>query len=442
MDSKAVKLTKVGDSHYVVNAGRLGAGRLFRSFSGGKSQEPANRVVPDVKQSDPIEQTVAIEQTVPIELGNVPRYPAKGFSQPKKKDAEPVSKQEKKPRPQEKPRRKVKVTAAGVGLTLKSLLLKALVVSVLGATAWAVWTAYQQGDSVAAVAVILVAVGALFGFWRGIVGTVISLIGFVAAYLTAPQLGVAYEQLTTDRLGTTGILNRAVTIGLAGIVVFVVFKLVSSLVWKVMTGPSSGRSAIDRILGLAGGAAQAAFCILLFLGGFSVIKPALPTAAEVPEEAVSAQRILTLSNAIDASQLKPWVEQYNPFEKVTQFEKISDIQQAISKLDGPDRVRHLMRHPAVMSLRKAPEMKKAVAGLAGEQEIVELMTGKRPFDKQAVGTLLQSDAVLNLIEQPGFLEAAKDVLIESPKKLPASKLSDSESTSTRTQYTSKQSGAR
>ncbi len=345
---------------------------------------------------------------------------------PTQHSAEPVMQTQKK-----QPSKR-SVSIAGVTSVMASLLKKVVVVSILGALAWLSWQEYQQGDYVAVAALLLVAFGALIGFLRGIIGTIISLVGFVAAYLTAPQLGAAYEQLVADRLGTAGILNRTVAIGVAGLIVFVVFSIVSSLIWRLMAGRSEeGRSIIDRVLGLAGGAAQAALSILLFLGGFSVIKPALPTPADLPDDAVAGHRVLALSEAIDRSKLKPWVEQYNPFEKVPQLEEIAEIRQTIAELNSPKRVRQVMRHPSVLELRKDPEMKKAVQGLTGETAIVELMTGKRPFDKSAVGTFLQSDAVLNLIEQPGFLEAAKDILLESQEEMPAS-----ESSSTRTRYTS------
>lgn len=316
----------------------------------------------------------------------------------------------------------------GLGETLRWLLPKAVVATVIAAAAWAIWKAYQQGDLVAVAAGLMVAAGALYGYWRGIVGSVISLVGIAVAYFIAAQLGVAYEHLVAAKFGTTGILNRGLAIGLAAVLVYFVFNLVSTLVLKLLASQSGERSVINQTLGLVGGATQATLCVLLFLSGFSVIKPMLPAAAELTEARTAANWFSMLSTAIEQSQLRPWMERYNPFERVPQLEKVKGIQQAICKLDGPDQVRHLMRHPSVMELRKNTEMKKAVRGLAGDPEFVDLMTGKKPLDKSTVHILLRSDAVLKLIEQPGFLKTAWEILNES---------SESESTSTSTLYTSK-----
>lgn len=300
--------------------------------------------------------------------------------------------------------------------------------------AWKSWQAYQQDDLVAASAIPLIAAGALFGYCCGIVSFLVSLVGAVAVYYFAPQLGVEFEHLFAEYFATAGLLNRGLAIGAAGLLIFLFVHLLSSLLIDSIAGNSGGNSPLSSWLGLGAGAAQATVCVLLFLNGFAVLQPMFPVAEGGGEVGGESSLVAQIETAIEQSQWRPWAERNNLFERFPRLNVVAEVHRSVDGLKGPDHVRRLMRHPLVMELRMQPSMEDAVRELSKDPDFVELMKGERSSE-YTISTLLSSNAVLNLIEQPGFLQTARQVLNET-SELEVSPESELDSTSTETRYTS------
>lgn len=300
--------------------------------------------------------------------------------------------------------------------------------------AWNSWQAYQQNDLIGAAAIALIAAGALFGYCCGIVSFFVSLVGAVAAYYFAPQLGVEFEHLFAEYFSTTGLLNRGLAIGAAGLLIFLCIHLISALLVDSVAGSSGDKSTLSSWLGLGAGAFQATVCVLLFLNGFAVLQPMFPVTEGGSEVGADSSAIAQLETAIEQSQWRPWAERNNLFERFPELNVVTEIHRSVDGLKGPDDVRGLLRHPLVMELREQPETEEAVQKLSKDIDFVELMTGKRSSE-YTISTLLNSNAVLNLIEQPGFLQTARQVLSET-SDLEVDPESEMDSTSTETRYTS------
>ena len=63
-------------------------------------------------------------------------------------------------------------------------------------------------------------------------------------------------------------------------------------------------------------------------------------------------------------------------------------------------------HPSILNLQQRPEIQKAVAELRSDESINDILTSGKPMDRSAAMTLLNHPAVLNLVDQPGFMEHA------------------------------------
>lgn len=277
---------------------------------------------------------------------------------------------------------------------------------IVGGAGFAAWNCYQQNDLVAATAVVLVTLGALNGFRRGLLGMVISLIAFGVAYHFAPQFGLAHEATFSEHFGTTGVLNRGLSIAAAGIFTFAAFNLFSSLVLRFLLGKPNNKLSANHVLGFVAGAAQAGAAILLFLGGFVILQPTLPQETAPPA-------MLRFTEQVQSTQLRPWVDQYNPFVHVPQLNQFQQVKQTVAALSDPAQVKRILTHPSVKELREDPATEAAMLGLMRDPEMSKLLKSNQRFDDRALQKVLQNEAVMKLLDQPQFLERAQQVLSES-----------------------------
>lgn len=301
----------------------------------------------------------------------------------------------------------------------------ALIVTLVTMTAIAARIMYQQNDWIGVTASLAVGLGALFGYYRGVVPVIVSLIGIVVAFFAAPQLGVENEHLLTEQFGTAGILNRGLAILAATALVYLGFVILSTLVLALLTRPSYGMSPFHRLCGVVGGGFHAAVLTLAIVSWIGILEPMLPQPSTTAERSATADWAARLGTAMQQSQLLATVDRYDPLAQLPMLRDVKSMSETIPKLDSPLKVRSLMRHAKIMELRQDPKMKQAVQRLAEEPELVTMLTTSESVSVAEV--LLRSPAVLNLFEQPGFLPAVVEVMSDQQ---------DFEAGSTTTRYTS------
>ena len=262
----------------------------------------------------------------------------------------------------------------------------------------------QQGDLVAAASVVVVGFSALYGTGRGALGLVVSLVALAAAFHLGPQIGLAAEDEVAAQLGTSGVLNRGIAIGLAGLGTFAAFNLFSSLTLWFLMGKSN-QGGLNQLLGFVAGAGQGALVVLVAIGGFLVLEPSLP-------DDLSSPALLQLSDYVQESRVTPWVEKYNLFVHVPQLNQFERVKRVVATLRDPQQLKRLLQHPTMEKLKQRPDTKEAILQVIRDPEIRSLFANRDRFDEAALQTLLQSDVVLNLLDQPGFLTKAQLALAE------------------------------
>jgi membrane protein required for colicin V production len=105
----------------------------------------------------------------------------------------------------------------------------------------------------------IVAVSVVVGLWRGLVFEVLSLLGWVVAYIAAQLLaGTVAAQLPVGTPGSG--VNHAAAFALTFIVVLIVWAIAARLVrWLVGASPLSG---LDRLLGAVFGLLRGVLVLL------------------------------------------------------------------------------------------------------------------------------------------------------------------------------------
>lgn len=291
-------------------------------------------------------------------------------------------------------------------------------VTTLGALAAAGYFA-SKGDWVGLAFVLVMFFGCITGFHYGAASFLASLLGLAVASHCAPALGTAYEHEVANWFHTSGIVNRVLSIGLAGVAIVIVVTLFVKLVTSMMFYRVRGLDFVNRWAGMIIGTIQGAVAALLLTGGILTVAPELPTKADGAAKYLKLRDLVVESrNAIGQSQLAPAIEKYNPFECIPELRELAKVQKTVLELKQPDTIRRVMTHPRIRQMQSrtaefdGSDMRKAVDRLLSDPSVVAYVRNGKPLDQAAAVNLMSHPAFLQLVEQPGFLEEANRIIAE------------------------------
>jgi len=272
-----------------------------------------------------------------------------------------------------------------------------------------------QGDYVLAAALSITGMASFSGYRMGAASILGTLVAIGVAIALAPSIGRAHEFRFEEWFGTTGLTNRILTIGTIGILISMAVTTVWFIVTRLILLSRPRVDSMNRWVGFAIGGLEGAVAVMLFLGGMLILEPierdrAEKRAAIDAEGPAVSDWILGISDGIYRSKLGPTIIANNPFKKIPQLNKVAEVQQSVQVLSDPEKIDELIQHPSIRKLQQRPEMRRAVDRLNGDPSIQEVLRSGRPMDRAAVMTLMNHPAVLELIDQPDFLEEAYKVI--------------------------------
>lgn len=258
-------------------------------------------------------------------------------------------------------------------------------------------------------------IAAFSGYRVGAVYMFTTIAAFTAAIAYAPSIGQAQEHRFTEWFGTTGLANRFLSIGVVGIAITL---MLSSLV-ILLTGKILDRrprlDSLNRWLGFGIGGLEGLAAMVFFLGGMLMVEPMEQARAtqRAPDDVrgrMVSKFILATAENTRASRIGPTLERYNPLVRVPQLNKIQEVQQSVQVLSDPAKINGLLHHPSIEQLQRRPEVRHAMQQLHADPEIKDILRSGRPMDRAMAMTLLNHPAVLELVDQPGFMEEATKLL--------------------------------
>ena len=272
-----------------------------------------------------------------------------------------------------------------------------------------------QGDVILAAACVIVGLAASAGYRAGAIATLALFAAAAAAITYAPSLGLDQEWRFARWFGTSGLTNRLVSVIVIGLLIGTVVMGLVGIVTRRMMVKRPGLETWDRRLGFALGAVEGAISVALLLGGLLVIEPLDRRLAQQrdpnnPRGQAVSNWIQSTTAKTRSSRLGPTLVDYNPFVRIPALNQFEEIQRSVQILASPSRMQDLLNHPAIQDLQQSPEMRRAMTELQKDPEIEEILNSGRPIDGKAVITLMNHPAVLELIDQPGFMEQAKAII--------------------------------
>ena len=274
---------------------------------------------------------------------------------------------------------------------------------------------YNKLDYVGVASVATVGFSCFCGFRMGASRIAASLLGIAAAIAVAPKLGMSQEHHFTQWFGTSGLANRFLSIGVVGLMVSMIVTVIVILITGRTMKNRPRLSLSNCWLGFLIGGAEGVIGIALLLGGILIIEPFEKQRAE--QRAATDLQGQTIGKTIEAiatktraSQLGPLVDKYNPFTRIPQLNQIEKIQTTVQVLSDPKQITGLLHHPSINELKQRPEMKQAVDQLMSDPEIKKILQSGKALDRENAMTLLNHPAVLQLVDQPGFVEEANRII--------------------------------
>ncbi|MGB0599275.1 MAG: CvpA family protein [Rubripirellula sp.] len=272
---------------------------------------------------------------------------------------------------------------------------------------------YSRGDSITATLFAVTGVAALTGYRVGAAAILLLLATGVVALWTSPSIGMAFEHRFSSWFGTTGLTNRFISI-LAVILGMTAIGIVASRLIGQWLAKKKKTDLTNRWIGFTLGAAEGAATMVLLLGGILMMEPRVKARAALldPEDRRGhsmAQFILQTSAQTRQSLIGPLLIDHNPFRTIPPLTRFTEIQDTLEALQDPDQLEQILDHPSVRQLQNSVELQQTVEELQADPELAEILQAQQLTGKMAL-TLLNHPAILKLIDQPGFLDAAKSAI--------------------------------
>lgn len=265
-------------------------------------------------------------------------------------------------------------------------------------------------DYVLATAWCLVCLCGCSGLRAGAAGMFGMFIAMGIAVVYGPTLGIRYEGEVTKWIGTTGLANRFLSIGL--MVVMLTLVIGQIFQWGIFLATHKHKTlqGLNRYVGGVLGCVQGVAGVFLLLGGLFMIESIQQTDAtnqQAQIQTAEASLMQRVVNEAHASRLGTWVKNYNPYEKIPQLNRFHEVKRTVEMLVQPERVQELLAHPEVARLKSDPNVQQAIRDIRDDAAISKLLNGDKPLDSTAIMMIMNHPKVLNLLDQPGFLESVQ-----------------------------------
>ena len=281
----------------------------------------------------------------------------------------------------------------------------------------AVTTAFL-GDYVTAGLLFATGFGCLIGFRSGALKALASILLVLAAIYVAPQFVHFVEPKLVEWFEFQGLSRRIVSMA---VIIFaigcVLTGFVSIFTWVAIKKGSRVES-FNKCVGLMLGGAEAAVGTVLLLGGFLVITPTFDqekiAAAEQNFETLSDIVLVSVDDVAErtkTSLIGPLLIEHNPFTKYPKYNPLLDVHKIVQLLNNPSQINELLNDEATMEkLRASDAFAIAAKKLSIDPVVQKILSSDGPPGPQQILALLNSQSVLEILDEPGFIDEATRIM--------------------------------
>ena len=273
-----------------------------------------------------------------------------------------------------------------------------------------------KGDLVTGVALAAVGLSCYLGYRAGAIRALATVGGIVAAIYFAPQWAPSVESFLAEKLSLSGLMNRGASLGIVGLAVVVAVILIGRVLCRLLLskdglGPLNGLNRWGGLL-LMGG--EAVIAIALLLGGILIVSPEQEDLPSPPDSATLGERFNYQIDVVAAETRSGAIgrvlKKHNPFLKFPQLNKFKEIQQTVHVISDPTAMKQVITHPRIKELRGTPAVELAIINLEADEEIQQIISSGEPLDGEKIMTLLKSQVIMDLLDEPQFIEEASRII--------------------------------
>ncbi len=252
--------------------------------------------------------------------------------------------------------------------------------------------AVLAGDLVVKIAGVVLAVCTLQGIARGATKIAGAVVGLLAGLAVCAPAGRAIEPIVASVLGTGGVLNRALSMGLCALAVTLGVWLVVARLSKGARERWAGVKRWDGLLGGLLGLGEGVMLVMLAMWIPMTLEPiAAPRAAESP----AARAVTAWAKRVNESALGSFARSTNALADSRLLRLIQDFA-AVSRHEPA--MRQFLASGVMTKIEELPSVKSALEQMksdAGLRAILERPGGLRAGDVQAI---LSSETVLRVLD--------------------------------------------
>lgn len=282
-------------------------------------------------------------------------------------------------------------------------------IGILGVGAVLLLLALLMGGWVTKVFVAIVVFSTWQGLWRGAAEAIGLVVATLLAVLLAPSIGKGMEGVVGGVLGTSGMLNRIISIALVGLGIIAVVGVGGGMVVKRVL---KDKAAWKRWNPFAGAALGAVEGVMLGLGMMWAVLAIAPIASDqVAHPGVSAEdgsalpmnqraeRLVRFAEDVRGSALGGIAETTNPIEG-SRLMKIMQDFAAISK--DPEAVRAFVDSEAMKRIANMPSIQRAKEMIDKDPQLGSLVSAQG-MSVSSLRLILESDTLLKILDETGVV---------------------------------------
>ena len=273
-----------------------------------------------------------------------------------------------------------------------------------------------KGELVTGIALATVGLSCYLGYRTGAIRALAPIGGIAAAIYFAPQWLPTVEPLLFQWFSFSGLLNRIASLGVIGLGCILVCLWIGKLFSRFFVRKNGSVDGLNRWGGLLMMGGEAVAGIALLLGGIVLISPEGKEAV-MPESATFQQNLNYQLDVVAAQTRSESIgrvlEKHNPFVKFPQLNKFKEVQQTVRTISDPAAMNKVISHPRIRELQANQSIVQiAITELQADEKIQAILGSGEPLDREKVMALLNSQVLMDLLDQPAFVDEASKIIQE------------------------------
>ena len=256
---------------------------------------------------------------------------------------------------------------------------------------------YLFGDGILFIFALFIALGIINGYLIGAAKIGALLGGLIAGTLVGIPAGKAMEGIFAGLLGSGGLLNRAISIGICSLLVFLLVTTALQVLIKRKLKKAERWKPYDRLVGAGLGLVEGVFLVCLAVWALLALEPlaaiSLAQTGEAKANPVSTWIVSSAQKTHD-SAIGDLVDSTNP---LSQSEFLTMLSDSMTVVNDPVTREKFLKHPAMKRVEDRPSVQEALKMLREDKQLCDTLENGETAD--ILKAILTSQTLLRVLDE-------------------------------------------